>query len=172
MTWKAYAVVSGAGLFATYLFSVPPSVAPRRTAPDAARAITAPATPAVDIQDQASRLQSRVRQDTSYQEPARNPFRFAARPAAVRQRSPQLPAVAPPVPVQPVAEPPAIKLSGIATSTVDGNRQRTAILITPAGPVTVREGDAVGAERVERIEEDAVDLATPDGSRRRLSLRP
>ena len=178
MSWKAYAAVSGAGLLATYLFSVPPAVTPGRQAPPRADSIGRRPQPAFDIQEQAARLQMRVREEAEYREPSRNPFRFGARPVTRRpvtpSASPEEP-VAPPPPSGPPPPPPAppIRLSGIATNTVDGVRQRSAILMTPAGILTVREGDAVGAEyKVVRIEEDAVELAAADGSSRRITLRP
>jgi hypothetical protein len=176
MSWKAYAAVSGAGLLATYLFSVPPAVTPDRQASARADAIARRPQPAsVDIQQEAARLQMRVREDADYREPSRNPFRFGARPVT---RRPVVPSA---VPEEPVATPPPssppppppIRLSGVATNTVAGARQRSAILVTPAGILTVREGDAVGAEyTVVRIEEDAVELAGADGSTRRITLRP
>jgi hypothetical protein len=172
MTWKSYVIVSGAGLFATYLVSTPPSSAPGR-APAVSQPTVAPqAVPVVDIQAEASRLQTRVREATEYQEPSRNPFRYVAPRRAARPTEPQ-PDIAAPETLPPVPEPPSITVAGIATKTVDGVRRRTAILITAAGPLEVNEGDAVGSDyRVVRIEEDAVELAVGDGTRRRLSLRP
>jgi hypothetical protein len=171
MTWKSYVIASGAGLVATYLVSTPPPAAPVRT-PAAAQGTSAPqAAPVVDIQAEAARLQTRVREAAEFQEPSRNPFRYAARRPVARPE-PETQIVAPPEVMLP-PEPPAITVAGIATKTVDGVRQRTAILITAAGPLEVEEGDAVGAEyRVARIDEDAVELAAADGARRRISLRP
>jgi hypothetical protein len=172
MTWKSYAVLSGASIVATYLVSGPAAIVPQRTAPVAQRAATPPAAPAFDIQEQASRLQTRARQQTEYREPSRNPFRFGDRPASAPAPVSQPVVNEPPAEV-PVAPPPSIKVSGIETNTVDGVRQRSALLITAAGVVKVREGDAVGAEyHVARIEDDAVDLVAADGSHRRISLRP
>jgi len=172
MTWKSYVIASGAGLFATYLVSTPPPAAPGRT-PAVGQSTAAPQAAPVDIQAEAARLQMRVREAAEYQEPSRNPFRYAAR------RRVAAPAPEPDIVAEPDStlylkpEPPAITVAGIATKTVDGVRQRTAILITDAGPLEVNEGDAVGAEyRVVRIEEDAVELAAGDGTRRRISLRP
>ena len=173
MTWKSYVIVSGAGLFATYLMSAPPSPAPGRT-PAASQPVVAPrAVPVVDIQAEASRLQTRVRDVTEYQEPSRNPFRYVAPRRAARPANPEPVVAAPEATPSPAPAPPLITIAGIATKTVDGERRRTAILITSAGPLEVNEGDAVGADyRVVRIEEDAVELAVSDGTRRRISLRP
>lgn len=177
MSWKAYAAVSSAGLLATYLFSVPPVTAPGRQAAERTDSIRRRPQAAFDIQEQATRLQTRVREEIEYREPSRNPFRFGARPVTRRLVTPSASAeetVTPPPPAPPPPPPaPPIRLSGIATNTVAGVRQRSAILMTPGGIVTVREGDAVGAEyKVVRIEEDAVELAAADGSSRRITLRP
>lgn len=169
MTWKSYVLASGAGLLATYLVSTPPVVAPRPAVSAGPRA--AVPSPPIDIQAEAARLQTRVREKTEFQEPSRNPFRYVARGRAP-VRAPEV--VAEPEAPPPVPEPPTITLAGIATKTAaDGARQRTAVLLTAAGPLEVREGDAVGAEyRVVRIDEDAVELAAADGARRRIALRP
>ena len=172
MTWKAYAVVSGAGLLATYLASAPPTLAPGqnsgRSRPDARQA----ATP-TDLQAEALKLQTRVKQSSGYADPPRDPFRFgehAAPSRRVHRAEPTVPAA--PLP-QTAPEPPPIRLSGIATRIADGERQRTAILITPEGPVEAREGDAVTSDyHVTRIQDDAVELTGPNGIIRRLVLRP
>ena len=173
MTWKSYAVVSGAGIVATYLASAPPAIVPQRTPPVAQRAAAArPAAPAFDIEEQASRLQMRGGQGADYQEPSRNAFRFGGRSASAPAPVIQPPVSEAPVEIQ-VPPPPPIKVSGIETNTVDGVKQRSALLITAAGIVKVREGDQVGAEyRVARIDDDAVDLVAADGSHRRIILRP
>jgi hypothetical protein len=174
MTWKSYAVVSGAGLLATYLASGP-TIAPDRV-PASRPAVATPSAQApVDIQEQAERLRLRVREKTEYKEPSRNPFRFGARPA--RRAPVRTEALAAEelivTPDDPPPQPPPIRLSGIATERIDGVRRRTAVLITLQGVLEVREGDPVGAEyRVLRIEEDAVELIASDGSTRRLTVRP
>jgi hypothetical protein len=171
MTWKSYVLASGAMGLATYMFSTPPAVAPRPAAPAPQR--SAMPAPSVDIQAEAARLQTRVREKTEFQEPSRNPFRYVAPARAARpvREAEVLPEVEMPLPIP---EPPRITLAGIATKTgSEGARQRTAVLVTTAGPLEVREGDAVGAEyRVVRIEDDAVELAAADGARRRIVLRP
>ena len=67
--------------------------------------------------------------------------------------------VLPPAPVRP-----SITLRGIASDTVDGAIQRTAVITTDGGLVLVREGEAAGGYRVTKIEDDSVDLTGPDGS--------
>ena len=172
MTWKAYAAVSGAGLLATYLASAPPAIAPGRNVPRPSVDVRPPVPLTVDIQAQALKLQTRIAHDTGYENPSRDPFRFAARPSTARRQpsQPVIPA-APPLPVAP--EPPPIRLSGIATQMVGGEPQRTAILVTPQGPLEVHEGDAIGTDyHVTRIQDDAVELTGTNGIIRRLALRP
>src|SRR5688572_906030 len=171
MTWKSYATVSGAGLLATYLFSAPPAVAPGRAPAARPEAVTGSAPSSADIQEQAARLQTRVRAETPYRPPARNPFRFAARPTVrAPEPIPEAPAAIPSAPAPP--PPPPIRLSGIVTNTVGGVRQRAAVLSTPDGVVTAREGETAGAYRIVRVDEDAVEVVGPDGTTRRLNLRP
>jgi hypothetical protein len=175
MTWKSYLLASGAGVVATYLASGPvrhvETVATPRPAA-AARGRTAP-----DIQEQAMRLQSRVRQPVAYREPSRNPFRFSkgrAWPPAVAEApaAPLPPAAA--TASEPVAPAlPAITLSGIASDEVGGAIQRTAILSTPGGVLLVREGDALGAAyTVGKVLDASVELVAADGTVRRLSFTP
>ena len=172
MTLKSYLLLSGGGgLLATYLLTSQPGPTP---AERAARQPARPRTTAtqVDIQREASRLQTRVPSAVEYSEPSRNPFRFGSRPAAPPPASaaPAREVVERPVdiPVDAPAPPP-IRLSGVAN---DGGK-RTAFLVTGQGVLTVREGDAVApGYRVGRIEEDAIELVAADGTTRRLKLRP
>jgi hypothetical protein len=171
MTWKSYALVSGAGLLATYLVSAPPTSAPPRTTPRPA--VTGGVPSAIDIEAQAARLQVRARGAPAFEEPSRNPFRFSGRPARPPVAAAPPIAAAPEAPIDPVPQPPLLQLQGVATLTVDGVRQRTAFLITDAGRVEVAEGDTVAGEyRVSRIDERAIELVAGDGSIRRLGLRP
>jgi hypothetical protein len=176
MTWKSYAVVSGGTLLVTYLFSAPPTIAPGRPPAVGRAVVTGSAPSTADIQQQAARLESRVRAETEYRPPARNPFRFGGRPAAVKPavRAPEpvtdAPVVIPTVPSPP--PPPPIRLTGILTNTVGGERQRSAVLNTPEGVITAREGEPAGAYRIVRVDEDAVEVVGPDGVTRRLNLRP
>lgn len=169
MTWKSTAVVSGLGLLATWLasgpqYSTPPGAAP--TAATAQRAVSSHP----DIEEQAERLGAALRPQASYDEPSRNLFRFGARVT-------RAPAVTPPAVTEespPVPPPPALRitLSGIATDTVNGREQRTAILSTPSGVLLVREGDEVaGQYRVGSINAEAVELIRlDDGGILKLSL--
>jgi hypothetical protein len=175
VTWKSYAVVSGATVLAGWLASTPPSNAPE----SAVSARRLPATPrdlpASDIEREAERLQVRVRREVEYAEPQRNPFRFGTGRADA-DRGGDIPYAAPPPPpavVAPVAPPPPpVTLSGIAEDQ-DGQRvERTAILSSPSGVLLVHEGDPVlGDYRVSRIEAEAVELVKTDGSTLRLTLK-
>jgi hypothetical protein len=163
MTWKSYALVSGAGVVATYLASSP---MPRTDAPALARPAASRVEVASDIEEQAVRLQARLRRQAPYQEPARNPFRFSQRRI---QRAAALPeaVVAAPEPVAPVRQLQAIGLVGIAEDDAAG---RTAILKTSQGIVFVRAGDTVGGEyTVRAIEASAIDLVGIDGAVRRIT---
>jgi hypothetical protein len=82
-----------------------------------------------------------------------------------------VPSVAAPVaPLPP--PPPQISLDGVASDTVDGQMQRTAILTTDTGVVLAKEGDQVAGYRVNRVAPDSVELTkATDGSTLRLGLR-
>jgi hypothetical protein len=174
MTWKSYVLASGATLIATYLASGP--VTQPETAQPASRASTR-TNAAIDIEEQAVRLQSRLRAQTSYVGPSRNPFRFNGRRASSPGNGEGIGATEPRVAASPLTLPPApptIKLSGVAADVVDGSTQLTAILSTPQGVLLVKEGDAAGPlYRVAKIEDSAVELVSvADGSTRRLSFKP
>jgi hypothetical protein len=156
MTWKSTAVVSGAGLLATWLASYPPA-----SAPEPAVAPVAPvATTGADIQEEAARLQQKVRAVVEYEPPTRNPFRFTA-PAS---RAAAAPAPVEFAAVAPVAAAPELTVIGVAIDTVNGQEVRTAILGTPSGLVFAKIGDLVAGYRVSAIAEDAVQLTAGDGS--------
>lgn len=160
MTWKSYALVSGAGVVATWLAAAPPSVTPGGVEPAQPREVSRAVAAASDIEEQAARLQARLRDEALYREPDRNPFRFADRrrgaaasqaPAARLADAP-LPTEAPPLPVT---------LAGIATD--DG--VRTAILSTPAGVVLAQVGDEVlDRFRVSAIGTESIDLVSIAGA--------
>ena len=172
MTWKSYTAVSGATVLAGWLASSPPSNAPGTTAGSPAQAQRRPPAAATDIEQQAERLQSRMRTVREYAEPQRDPFRFAERAQrAVRNE----PAFEPAAPIEPVELEPAgprITVSGIAEEQMDGQVRRTAVLSSPMGVLLVREGeDVLGYYRVSRIEAEAVEFVTiGDGSAVRMSL--
>lgn len=176
MTWKTYAAVSGATVLAGWLASSPPSNAPApaasaRPQPAAGTAVSAADS---DIEEQAARLQARLRPDTVYRQPERNPFRFGSKPAS---RSAPAGRVAAPPPVETVVprpQPPLVTLSGIAEDRLGDRIERTAVLSYPAGVLLVHEGDDVlGQYRVAKIDSDAVELIKlSDGTILRLSLKP
>jgi hypothetical protein len=167
MTWKLYAVVSAGAFVATYLMSSPAKDLARSTpskAPVSARQTAAGS----DIQELAEKLHRRLRADTNYRTPGRDPFRFESRPARppVVSRAPSAPVDLPPPP--PVLPP--LTLSGIATDMVGGAPERSAVLSAPAGVFIVREGESVaGLYKVVSIGDESVELeATADGSHRTL----
>jgi hypothetical protein len=170
MDWKSTAVISGAGILATWFFSMPPTHAPAGAVAPVARAPQA-AAPGIDIEKEAARLQVRPPQEPRYSEPSRNPFRFTERREPARattgvEAPPPAPVAPPPPP------PPVITLDGVAADTVAGANERTAILHTDAGVVLAKEGDQVAGYRVEKIAADAVELVKiDDGSVLRLGLR-
>ena len=173
MTWKSYAVVSGATVLAGWMASTPPSNAPTSAAREPRQAVQPSSAPS-DIEQQALRLQARIRSERAFAEPARDPFRFAvSRPSAGSAGDAPRPEPTPAT-VAPAPAAPRISLSGLAEDQVDGRVQRTAILSSPAGVLLVREGEEIlGQYRVVRIESEAVELLSlGDGSTLRLSLRP
>ena len=173
MTWKSYALMSGAGIFATYLAS-PPLLPQRGTsAPPAEQSAAVSNEPAVNIEEEAARLQARLRAEAAFRAPARNPFRFEdppTRPAPSARGDGSAAAVGAPAPPEP--ELPFVVLSGIATDVVDGEPQRTAVLTTASDVLLVREGEMVGSDyRIRAIEADRVDLeSVADGTIRVLRL--
>jgi hypothetical protein len=173
MTWKSYALVSGAGALSMWMATAPPSHIPGSVTPEQPRAAAGAVTAGSDIEEQANRLQDRLQQEARYREPGRNLFRFAPKPA-VRPAEPasaQPPVL--PVPELPTAPPPLpIRLAGVATDQDGDTTVRTAILSTFSGVVLARPGDHVlDRFRVTDVEEDAVDLVTiADGTPVRLTL--
>ena len=174
MDWKSTAVISGAGILATWFFSMPPVHAPQGAVAPAARPAQPPAS-TIDIAKEAARLQVRPAQEPHYTEPSRNPFRFSERrePArattGVEAPSPTPAAIAP-LPLPP--PPPRVTLDGVAADNAGGVDQRTAVLHTDAGVVLAKEGDEVAGYRVAKIAADAVELVKiDDGSVLRLGLR-
>lgn len=171
MTWRSYALVSGAGVLATWFASAPPAAV---IAPSATGATTgasgAPAVVAGDIEQQARRLRARLRQDHSGPEPSRNLFRFGARPAAGVSARPVTP-IAPP-PVIPLPPPFPFTLAGIAAD-VDGTvGSHRAILSSPGGVIIAAVGESAGEFRVNRVDEVSVELAASDGAVTTLRLSP
>ena len=178
MTWKSTAVVSAAGLFATWLASTPPLLnrppEPVLASPTAAKTEAA----AAEIQEQASRLHVRIQEVIEYREPSRNPFRFSARIEA-RPTPSGAGSAPPPSESEPMTTPVPrptllISLSGVAQDTIDGRTVRTAIISMPDGVQLVKEGDVLaGQYKVGTIGADAVELVRlSDGSTVRLGLKP
>ncbi|NOT28496.1 MAG: hypothetical protein HOP16_20635 [Acidobacteria bacterium] len=175
MTWKSYAAASGATVLAGWLASAPPENAANGAAVVRARPAraTVSTASASDIQEQASRLQSRIRRETSYVRPARNPFRFSeSGPVASAIPAPEPSNVPVQVATPFVPPPPTVTLVGMAEDRAEQGSERTAILSSPEGVLLVRKGDDVlGQYRVTAVDEEAVELTSvADGSTLRLSL--
>jgi hypothetical protein len=174
MDWKSTAAISGAGLLATWFFSMPAGNPPATSPSAPAGSAPQGSASTIDIQQEAARLQVRVHPEPHYIEKSRNPFRFGVRPAPeIRPSGTSGPPPAQPVPVVALAPPPRLSLDGIATDMVDGQEQRTAILNTDSGVVLAKEGEPVAGQfRVAKIAPDAVELTNvSDGSTLRLTLR-
>ena len=168
MDWKSTAVISGAGILATWFFSMPPTSTPARAVAPAVR-LPQVITSKIDIEKEAARLQLHRVQEPHYTEPSRNPFRFTERREPARATAGVV-NVLPPVVLPP--PPPRITLDGVAADTMDAQSQRTAILNTDRGVVLAKEGDEVVGYRVQKISADAVELVKiDDGSVLRLGLR-
>lgn len=173
MTWKSYAAASGATVLAGWLASTPPAAVVENRPAAQSRSSRPAASPSSDIVEQASRLQARIRRETAYVRPQRNPFQFeAARPAveaAAAIGEPALSAELSPAVANPA---PSITLAGVAEDRLQSGVERTAILSSPTGVLLARVGDEVlGQYRVAAVEEGAVELLSlTDGSTIRLSL--
>jgi hypothetical protein len=169
MDWKSTAVISGAGILATWFFSMPPASTSARAVVPAVRPTQAGPSK-IDIEQEAARLQLHRVHEPHYLQPSRNPFRFSARREPAQATAGIVNALPTPVVMPPL--PPRITLDGVAADTMDAQPQRTAILNTPAGMVLAKEGDEVAGYRIQKIAADAVELVKiDDGSVLRLGLR-
>jgi hypothetical protein len=169
MNWKSTAAVSGATTLLATFFGWPPS-SHQANAP-VSQGQTAPVVLS-DIQSEAARLQTRVRKELDYRDPTRNLFRFGERAPAARARQPHAAIEGPVAAAAPIVPSLPFALAGMATETVDGTAQRTAILSTPNDVVFVKSGDRVGTFTVTQVDETGVELTGADGSIRRLVLTP
>src|SRR5262245_29434776 len=121
MDWKSTAVISGAGILATWFFSMPPTTAPARAVARAVRVPRHAGTSQIDSEKEAGRLQVHRVEEPRYTAPSRNPFRFNARSEPTRAT---VGVVAPPPPVVLPPPPPRITLDGVAADTMDAQPQR------------------------------------------------
>src|SRR5262245_16394254 len=137
MTWKSYVVVSGAGVLSMWFAANYPSAMPSGVTPAQPREAASVAAAASDIEEQANRLQARLRQEALYREPGRNLFRFVPKPVAQPAPPPVVDVPALPVAVQPPAVPPPLpmRLAGVATDQNGEETTRTAILSTFSGVI-------------------------------------
>src|SRR5262245_14532083 len=101
MTWKSTALLSGAGLIATWFASAPATV-PSAPAASVPAAVAPRNDPAADIGQQAERLRSGLQAHDAYHRPTRNLFRFEERRSeAAAPRAPE------PAPAQIAEVPPS-----------------------------------------------------------------
>jgi hypothetical protein len=169
MNWKSTAAATSVTLLAGWLGWTPMQQSAGSGVPAAPSG--APSVETLDIQQQAARLQTRVRAELGYSDPKRNPFRFNVRPAPPPSSGPSIgTAVAMPTPV--VREVLPFTLSGMAADNVEGQLRRTAILTTSSDVLFANEGDTLGNYTVTRIDETGVEMTASDGTMRRLTLTP
>ena len=175
MTWKSTALLSGAGLMATWFASAPPAPKPNGMSRMPATSARPGDVPETDIGAEADRLRVRLQEHRDYQEPSRNPFRFGApvRPSSTGT-TPVKPAEPPPVPETPPSRSLRMVLSGIAETNGPEGMIRTAIISTPSDVFLVRAGEPVGDQyRVTSVSSEAVELLrVDDGSTVTLVLKP
>ena len=134
----------------------------------AAAAPAQTADPAVDIVHQADRLRARLHPTTAYTEPARDPFRFGARPKPSAPVTAPRPAETPVTPLAVVPPAPTLRiaLSGIAEDTSGGTLVRTAVISMPDDVLLVKEGDTIaGQYRVTSITSARLSRSPPRSSR-------
>lgn len=172
--WKWTAAVTGATALAGWLASPPlQSTAPGTAAARTESAQTAMQAAVVsDIEEQASRLATRLRPAAAAPVPGRNLFQFGARPVA--RRAAVLAVQPASAPVEPARVPFPFRLTGVATDVVDGVARYTAVLSGPQGVVLAQGGDMAAPDyRVVSVAEDGVELLrVSDGASERFTLRP
>lgn len=101
----------------------------------------------------------------------RNPFVFGAARPATASRYREEPAAAEPPPPMPLPSAPQFKLSGIASSMVDGTTVWTAIINDHGSLAFVKTGDALSTgHRVVRVEESGVVIIDAEGITQTLRL--
>lgn len=173
---RAAAYIGGALLLAAWLSSAATSLQEPEARPDPRPEPTSGTdTLGADVQAQAARLRSRLAAAPVPQEPGRNPFTFAARPAPRVRHAPAVPA--PPDPVAtaaPVDPEPALSFVGVAEQQTAKGLVRTAMIVDATEELLmVTEGQEVaGRYLVTAITPDVVELKdTSTGAVRRLALR-
>lgn len=156
----AIMIFAGAVLVSTHILApaAPPPPPPEVIAADLAA--IAQSRPAVNqVNAQVDRLRERLARPPEYPPPRRDPFRFGARrvPPRAGTANPAAPAA---VIVEPVAPPgPALPhLIAIATSVVEGQLVRTAVLTNGDDVVVVKAGNVWRELNVRTIGIDTVEL--------------
>lgn len=165
--------LAGGALLVTYFAAANmPSQEADRAGERAPSANTvSPSTLADEVHSQAARLQSRMAQAPVPEQSSRNPFSFAAAPAAQHQVRA---AVVDEAPVAFVPPTPMLTLMGIAEESVIGGVRRTAVIGGGGDTIfMVVEGEPVGDRyKVTKIGADAVELEDVlTKAYRRIALR-
>ena len=169
MTWRLYALTSGGAVLVTALATLVSPLERRSNPPVSEPQALDRAGAVVDLGAQADRLKARLAEVTAYRQPARDAFRFAPPPRRVVEVPKPLALEDPPPVIAPVRPP--YGLSGMATTTVDGVVQRTAILSSLQGVTLVKEGETLDTGyRVISITEESVTLESTDGTQTTLRL--
>ena len=173
---RAAAYIGGAVLLAAWLSSAATSVQnPEPVTAPRAEPTSGTDSLASDVQEQAARLRTRLAAAPIPQQPARNPFTFAAREVPRLRQSVRAAAVpAPGVVAAPVAAEPELSLIGVAEQQAAQGLVRTAMIVGAGDELfLVTEGQEVAARyRVSAVGADAVELRDlSSGAVRRLALR-
>jgi hypothetical protein len=163
MNWKSTALVSGAGVLATWLASVPSPVEPPRqtAAPVAAQVVKSDD----DIDALARELAARADVVAAFTRPLRNPFRFG--PVRVGPRVEEAPAAPAEIQAAAPAAPagPTFRLVGVALDRVDDQDVWTAIVNAGGDVVLARKGDEIApGVRVTDVSAESATLGRDDGT--------
>ncbi len=160
---RVTALLSGLGLLATWVASVPPGAqAPVPVRLPAASGASRADAPLPVIQVNTDRLRVDADRRDGFIHPRRNPFEFSARAIPLAVPTHPIPAAASAEALPPVPPPPPFTLAGIA----EDLGVRTAVLSSQRDVFLVREGDVVdGRYTVGKIGADGVELMpVGDGS--------
>ena len=132
------------------------------------RPVGSPETPAPYTEQLRMKLQTQPRSPS----PQRNPFVFGDRRAPAPRRVEPGPAPMPVAPPRPVVAGPMFSLSGVASSTVDGQMVRTAIISAPPSLVFAKAGDVLpGGYKVTRVEETFALIMDASGVEQTIRLK-
>jgi hypothetical protein len=144
MDWKSTAVISGAGILATWFFSMPPTTRPPTRAPPRAPQSS---TSTIDIEKK-RRACSAPAQDRIHRAVAQSRFRFSTRREPARATTGERPRHRRRWPSPRRRRSRQASRSTAWPPTMVVANQRTAVLHTDEGVVLAKEGDQVAGYRV------------------------